>query len=436
MKTRLRSEVGWIGASLALVISLGCAESESPPFRLDMTQVVAKQISPEHQQGIADTLDALFGTPDEPFVLPQMGLDLRKLKMAAGPVWNDSRGGKSGLYRLHCAHCHGINGDGQGPTALILNPYPRDYRPGIYKFKSTFTSAEPTDADLTAILHNGVPGTAMPSFALLPPDEIAALVEYVKYLSIRGQVETAIINYVGDEFDPEDSFDPTTDEELRSIIVDELLVDVVGLWQEAPDQVIHPGEGPVPPPDRSAEAIAQSVAAGRELFYGTRANCIQCHGPTALGDGQQTDYDNWSKAKVQFIDDTTALAEQIKSAKEQLRELDGDAYDEAKTELERMNTELQERDDLVAHMLPPRNAIPRNLRDGIYRGGRRPLDLYWRISAGIAGTPMPAGGPSAPGAQGTLTEEEIWQIIDYVQSLPYEPASTPQDSPINFDAVN
>jgi hypothetical protein len=34
-------------------------------------------------------------------------------------------------------------------------------------------------------VHDGVSGTAMPSFAILPPDEQEALVEYVKYLSIR-----------------------------------------------------------------------------------------------------------------------------------------------------------------------------------------------------------------------------------------------------------
>src|SRR5207248_2464538 len=33
---------------------------------------------------------------------------------------------------------------------------------------------------------------------------------------------------------------------------------------------------------------------------------------------------------------------------------------------------------------------PRNLRLGVYRGGRRPLDLYYRIHDGINGTPMPA----------------------------------------------
>jgi mono/diheme cytochrome c family protein len=84
----------------------------------------------------------------------------------------------------------------------------------------------------------------------------------------------------------------------------------------------------------------------------------------------------------------------------------------------------------MATLLSPRNAIPRNLREGIYRGGRRPIDIFWRVSAGIAGTPMPASGPAAEGAQGTLTQQEIWQIVDYVQSLPYEPASQPQTKPL------
>ena len=40
--------------------------------------------------------------------------------------------------------------------------------------------------------------------------------------------------------------------------------------------------------------------------------------------------------------------------------------------------------------LPPRTAKPRNLRQGIYRGGRAPYDLYRRFYAGINGTPMRA----------------------------------------------
>jgi hypothetical protein len=63
--------------------------------------------------------------------------------------------------------------------------------------------------------------------------------------------------------------------------------------------------------------------------------------------------------------------------------------------------------------LAPRTIPPRNLRHGIYRGGRRPLDLYYRIHAGINGAPMPA-------AKGTVPPEDIWHIVNYVRSLPYE----------------
>lgn len=421
----------------------GCveAESEPPPFRLDMTQVAANQLVPQHQEAVANILAAMFGTPDKPFALPETGLDLRKLKMAAGPVWSDERGGKHGLYRRHCAHCHGLSGGGDGPTAMILNPYPRDYRPGVFKFKSTFNPNEPTDEDLHQVLLNGVPGTAMPAFSVLPPDEVAALLEYVKYLSMRGQMETALIGYIVDNID----YDPVTgeaapldivnDPDLREEIMGLLADDVVAKWQESEEFVVVPEESAVPSDDRTAAELAASVTAGRMLFYGTKANCVKCHGPTGLGDGQQDDYDNWSKAVKKFEDDTKALKESIKTDKENLAELEGEEYDDAKAELEAKYRELDERTRVAAGLLPPRNAIPRNLRTNMFRGGRRPLDIFRRIHQGIAGTPMPASGPAAPGAQGTLTEEEMWQIVDYVRSLPFEPASLPQMRPINTEAV-
>jgi hypothetical protein len=80
---------------------------------------------------------------------------------------------------------------------------------------------------------------------------------------------------------------------------------------------------------------------------------------------------------------------------------------------------------LATDSLPPRHAIPRNLRQGIYRGGRAPVDIFYRIYAGINGAPMPAVGPASPGAQGTLTPGEIWNLVDYVKSLPYQPISEP-----------
>src|SRR6185503_6506455 len=112
--------------------------------------------------------------------------------LAAGPFGGNQDGTQRGLYRQHCVHCHGINGDGAGPTAAFLTPYPRDYRYGWYKFKATERGDKPTDADLARTIREGIMGTAMPSFALLPNDEVEALVEYVKYLSIRGETELAL----------------------------------------------------------------------------------------------------------------------------------------------------------------------------------------------------------------------------------------------------
>jgi len=54
----------------------------------------------------------------------------------------------------------------------------------------------------------------------------------------------------------------------------------------------------------------------------------------------------------------------------------------------------------------------RDLARGEYRGGGLDRDLFWRIRCGIPGTPMPALGI------GNATDEDIWQLVDYVRFLP------------------
>lgn len=380
---------------VAGLVATGCGPTPPAAFRLNMVEAISptaekdsiaaeQALTTDQQRQVATVLAAMFGTPDEPVCLPEAGLDGAKLRLAAGPVRSDIVGRKNGLYREHCVHCHGITGDGLGPTAAFLNPYPRDYRPGVFKFKSTERADKPTHADLVRVLHNGIAGTSMPSFALLSPAQVDALVEYVKYLSIRGETELALMRYYFELDDEDEGKLPET----REFLVDEILQPIADKWASAADAVI---DVPEPPSDLD---LAASIAKGKELFYGDRANCVKCHGVTGLGDGQANDYDDWSKNIVKIEGKLTSLAQGDLDPAEHRwiadfhQVLDGDA-------------------------LKPRTIPPRNLRQGIYRGGRRPLDLYYRIHAGINGAPMPA-------AAGTVAPEEIWHIVNYVRSLPYD----------------
>ena len=315
---------------------------------------------------------------------------------------SDQHGRARGIYRQQCGHCHGTTGDGDGPTAALLNPYPRDYRRGLFKFKSTERAAQPTDADLERVIRYGVPGTAMPAFDLLPKDEVAALVEYVKYLSIRGQTEYALAAAISDLGEGEKlALDYPT-------LVESILQPIAEKWQQANKAIIQP-------PAKPEVELAESIDKGRELYYGTKANCVKCHGPSELGDGQTTDYDDWTKPLVEYA----------KEVREGLHSIPSDPDMSSAEKCERIN-ELDLLDTALEDTtLPPRNILPRNLRSGIYRGGGRPLDLFRRIYAGINGVPMPGVGPASPGATGVLSPDEIWHLVDYIQSLPYEPINQP-----------
>lgn len=399
-----KNSFGGIPALLGLVFAVlvsGCStKNSSPEFRLNMQDILAKmshtpsdfnrggdedqQKNVERLQFLSTALYAAFGTPDEPYLFPEVqwnpdekkGLDLRKIDLAAGPYGGSADGKQRGLFRQHCAHCHGVSGDGAGPTAAFLNPYPRDYRLGAFKFKSTERNAKPTTEDLKRILQEGIPGTAMPSFLLLPNDEIEALVEYVKYLSVRGQTET---NLAIDLFANEEDIEPT-----KEAILENYLQPVVDEWAASEELVVNP---PARSESQTEQDLRESIAKGRELFFKKETQCTKCHGPTALGDGNdgapEKDklFDDWNKEKTP--------------------------------------------ENLAYWLLPKQELRPRDLRMGIYRGGRRPLDLFRRIHQGIPGTPMPAGGRDEKNPTGPLTPEEIWNLVDYVRSLPFEQASEP-----------
>lgn len=92
------------------------------------------------------------------------------------------------IYARACEACHGANGDGNGPAAAALNPRPRDFTQGMYKFRSTPGGTLPTRADLFRSVSEGIPRTFMPAWKnLLSEQDIRDVVAYIESFSEQFQ---------------------------------------------------------------------------------------------------------------------------------------------------------------------------------------------------------------------------------------------------------
>src|SRR5262252_207162 len=87
------------------------------------------------------------------------------------------------VYYQHCAACHGVSGQGNGPAAVWLYPRPRNFTSGLFKIKSTPSGTLPTDEDLLRTVTRGMPGSSMPSFTYLTEQQRRDAVQYVKFLT-------------------------------------------------------------------------------------------------------------------------------------------------------------------------------------------------------------------------------------------------------------
>jgi len=143
------------------------------------------------------------------------------------------------IYKASCMSCHGINGDGNGPAAKRLDPKPRDFTTGLFKWRTTPYGALPTDADIARSIREGVSGTEMVPFKeILSKKARMAVVQYIKIFSPKFA-------------------DPAQ--------------------QVAPKDILKL------PVTRPFEPSEESIAKGKELF--TSKGCAACHGEEAAGDG-------------------------------------------------------------------------------------------------------------------------------------------------------
>jgi mono/diheme cytochrome c family protein len=321
------------------------------------------------------------------------------------------------VYMKNCNHCHGVAGDGNGPTARYLNPRPRDYRLGLFKFTTTLSSERASREDLTRIVKYGIPGPYMPSFLLLDSQknnhqDTAAVVEYIRWLAMRGEMEKRL----GDELSTDYSLSGLIDEslkekqayddakaakekpepyktltqlrnaadtELKTYLNDDFPQTVNDTadfiadgWKRGDDpaSLIVPTVARVPDDAASRER-------GRLMYLSDKAKCYTCHGPKGRGNGAAAE-DFWKNPTTNEPYEKRGLHDTWGNA-----------------------------------------LSPRDLTRGQYRGGRRPIDVFCRVYAGIKGTPMPAFGGTV------LKDSDIWDVVNYVMSLPYEDQRLPLPKP-------
>lgn len=341
------------------------------PIEPKAKEIVSKEalrdptrLSSKDKQDLEAALEAIFGTPAKPMVnAEKLGLDAKtvaELKIDPDTLDKGSR-----QFRVHCLHCHGVSGDGRGPTSRWINPHPRDFRAAKFKFQSVDQATDgrerlPMRSDLMRTLREGLEGTAMPSFRILRDDELEWIVSYVIHLTLRGDAERTTLK---ENFDWDKNTGALTwkkDEDSA-----ENPLEAVKLWtgltvkrwvdsQHKPIKV-----APYPYAENDKDAWAASVKRGFFLFTGdeqhykgaSKAKCVQCH------------VDFGKQAKYRFDDWATLVR-------------------------------------------------PNNFSAGVFRGGHRPIDKYFRIHSGINGSGMNNFGS-------VLKGEEIWDLVNFVSALPY-----------------
>jgi DMSO reductase family type II enzyme heme b subunit len=150
------------------------------------------------------------------------------------------------IYFRRCSFCHGLLGDGEGPAAKYLDPRPRDFTLGTFKFRTTQSGELPTNEDLFRTVSRGLPGTAMQSFDSdlikngLSEDDRWAVIAYIKTFA--------------QEFDDPD-LDPVKTGKVIAL------------------------------PATRAPFSPETVARGKTVFE--KAKCWSCHGKLGRGDGNK-----------------------------------------------------------------------------------------------------------------------------------------------------
>ncbi|HJO27244.1 MAG TPA: c-type cytochrome [Planctomycetota bacterium] len=246
---------------------------EPAAWTLDLDTEDALAEMPDVLIEFEGVLEEYFGTRAAPRFAPVPGLPdfLRggqtELDPNPDPVMALSLARAADIYDARCAPCHGLTGGGDGPFAERLVPRPRIHRRGIFKFKTTCGTNPPRLSDLMRTVTDGLPGSSMPTFAGLPRIQRQALVEYVRLLALRGEVERKLLAWW--------EMDDVRPEEIGARIYREAWTAWLTV-EGAGGMVVSDRPDPTP----------ELLARGRALFLDPNGgNCFSCHGEDGAGIG-------------------------------------------------------------------------------------------------------------------------------------------------------
>lgn len=86
-------------------------------------------------------------------------------------------------YQEYCVQCHGVKGDGNGPSSKGLMTPPRNLTQGLYKFANVPYGELPHDADFHRIIRGGLNGSAMLPWDI-SDERLEAVTHYIKTFAL------------------------------------------------------------------------------------------------------------------------------------------------------------------------------------------------------------------------------------------------------------
>ena len=106
--------------------------------------------------------------------------------LCASPSWAGDAAAGEVIFVTNCATCHGTGGKGDGPVGAALNPAPRDFTQGDFKFDTDGDGKPGTDVDIRNVVTNG--GAAYGGSPLMAPwptlsdEDVSNVIIYIRSL--------------------------------------------------------------------------------------------------------------------------------------------------------------------------------------------------------------------------------------------------------------